>query len=116
MSEEMRETPKFKEFFVKQSGEKILDDAAEIATKLVKSAGSLTRAKNWRNFNWDNAKITNHGRIQGGSGDFKHIATVPKDLALACDWFEDGSFWVDEKKFEAWLRRNPQYRSYTPER
>ena len=112
MAEEQK---KFESFFVGTTPNKMVDDLSELALdteKFPKHKPTLLRAQHWRKFNEDHAKITNHGRIKGGDGDFKHIATVPKNLALAADWLEDGTFWVDEVKFEAWLKRNPQYKSY----
>src|SRR5204863_131751 len=57
---------------------------------------------------WDMRKVTNHGSVIGGDGGMKHVASIPKDVALAAEVLEPDIF-KDQRKFYAWLDRNPQY-------
>lgn len=71
---------------------------------------SLEEAANIRKQSEIAAVITNLGRITGGSGEIKHLASIDRklffyNLGLEPDWVEN------EKKFLTWLRAHPEWKA-----
>lgn len=67
--------------------------------------------KQMRQADEDLATITNHGRVMGGTGEYKRVASIPQSVMVAAMVLEPDLL-LNKKKFYSWLDRHPEYCTY----
>ena len=98
-------------FFVHNPDEDCLDymtDDRYLVRKIPAMRDQFAAIRSLQDRYWDLRKVTSNGGVVGGAGDMKHVASIPKDVALAAELLEPDLF-KDKRKFFDWLARNPQY-------
>jgi len=86
-------------------------DAGFLRNRMPQLEQGFDQAKKWRELARVYEKPTSWGNVKGGSGEMKHVASIPGDIGLVMMELEPDIF-ENKAKFYAWLNKHPEYKSY----